>query len=139
MLLKHLRRAMLERRISSGLSTPKLRRQGFTCLPPFLNILPVLPEWIDNVDDNGRRFSIAIVLSSPFWSVSFATAATLTIFSSHLLLQGLRWAGLYRFWSFEQTRVERDGGKQRDEVVVANLQCPFVRWEIFQVFSRCVR
>ena len=95
--------------------------------------MPVLPEWIDNVDDNGRRFSIAIVLSSSFLSVSFATAATLTIFSSHLLLQGLRWAGLYRFWSFEQTRVERDGGKQRDEVVVANLQCTFFRWEIFQV------
>ena len=53
--------------------------------------------------------------------------------SSYLLLQGLRWAGLYRFWSFEQTRVKRDGGKQRDEVVVANLQCTFVRWEIFQV------
>ena len=51
--------------------------------------------------------------------------------SSHLLLQRLRWSRLRRFWSLEQTRVEGDRGKQRDEVVVANLRCQFLR------FSRC--
>ena len=78
-----------------------------------------LPEWIDNVDDNCWRFSVAIVLSSALLSIPLTNTATLPIFSnnlekmmmmmltmtmflsSHLLLQCLRRARLRRFWPFE--------------------------------------
>ena len=44
----------------------------------------MLPEWIDNVDDDGRRLSVAIVLSSALLSISLTPTASLPIFSDHL-------------------------------------------------------